>query len=286
MKTQVKKAVIVAAGRGTRFLPITKTVPKEMLPIGNKPTLHYLLEECKESGIEELCIIVRERGSITEKYFERDFELEHYLKEKQKDDLLEKIRDLALGMTLTFIQQDPAFPYGHGAPVLSAENWVKNDNFGLLFCDDLVISEKPALKQLKIAWEQNPETQGIVMTDTVPYEELFRFSSVKYNDQKLKSNVKLIENYIEKPKDKSLYFSNECFFGRAVYTSEIFQYLKENLKSGKCDNQGEFSLWDAMIDLAQTKKFGGLKVQGQWITTGNPEQMKKASEIILSKNNF
>lgn len=293
---KVKKAVITAAGRGTRFLPITKIVPKEMLPIGNQPTLYYLLAECKAAGIEEVCIVLRERGSLTEKYFERDLGLEQHLEEKGKFDLLERIKDPSLGLEISFEVQNPAFPIGHGAPVLSAKDWVGEDAFAMLFCDDLISAETPGLTQLVNAWENNPELAGVVMTSPVAADLIHQFSSVKvrpgisvgssngdsHGDKSGSlAGVRLLEDYIEKPKPDQV-FSLEAFIGRAVYSSAIMAHLEENLGANR-DSHGEFSTWDAMVSLSRKQDIGVLMVDGEWLTTGNDEQMRYAAKRILGE---
>lgn len=279
--TKVTKALILAAGRGTRFLPITKIVPKEMLPIGNKPTLHYLLEECKNSGITDVAIVLREWGSLTEKYFAEDRELEESLTAKGKFELLKAIEDPALGMELTFIKQHASYPMGHGSPVLSAKDWIGRDNFAMLFCDDLVKSETPALKQLITAWQENPELAGITMSSAIPMDLIKSYSTIKFKSDRLNANVKLLEDYIEKPKTEAQIFSNQCWVGRAVYSADIVRYLEENLTNKVVDNGGEFSAWDAMLAMSKDQPVGVLEVDGEWLTTGNPEQMKIATQKIL-----
>ncbi len=301
---EIKKALILAGGWGTRFLPATKIIPKEMLPIGNKPTLVYLLEECKASGIEEVMVVVRERGLLTEKYFERNEDLEANLRAGGKNDLLELISDPSLGLKINFIEQDKSLPSGHAAPVLSAADWIGNDPFVLVFCDDLVHGNTSGIAQLTSVWKNNPDLNSVVMSAEVPLEEINKFSSVKYKvEAEDNSNLtmhepqkgfRLLDDYIEKPQRPEDIFSSECFIGRAVYGAEILDYIRKNLQdrqsveaNGNSGDdvrgaaKGEFSLWDAM--LAQTKegKVGVVKIDGKWLTTGNPDQFREASRVIL-----
>jgi UTP--glucose-1-phosphate uridylyltransferase len=282
---EVKKAVITAGGRGTRFLPATKVIPKELIPIGNYPTIHYLLEECKQSGIEEVCIVVRERGSLTEQYFEPDLELREYLQEKGKDNLLERVENPNLGLKLTFIEQDKSLPVGHGAPLMSAKDFVDGDDFAFMFCDDLVKADTPALKKVLETWKSLPELSGVVMGAEVPMGEIHRFSTVKFKGEKQVSaageetEVGLLEDFIEKPQTEAEVFEPLCFIGRAAYSSKIFEHLQQNLEDGKVA-AGEFSAWDAMVSLAQEQDFG-VVTHGKWLTTGTPEQMKRAQKEIL-----
>lgn len=278
---KVTKALIVAAGRGTRFLPITKIVPKEMLPIGNKPTLHYLLEECKTSGITEVAVVVREWGSLTEQYFAPDKGLEEHLKAKGKTELLEAIANPGLGMQIDFLKQRPEYPVGHGSPVLSAKDWIGVDNFALFFCDDLFKAEVPALKQLMDAWNANPELAGIVSSSEMPRKEIHSKSSLKFRPDKLNAGVRLVETYIEKPKTEAEIFSNECFVGRGVYRSDIIEQLEQNLIDQVVDHNGEFNTFDAMFAGPNQGRYGALKIDGKWLTTGNPSEMRIATQEIL-----
>lgn len=285
MLRKIRKAVITAAGRGTRFLPITKVVPKELLPIGNQPTLYYLLKEAKDSGIEEVCIVLRERGSLTEKYFEHDVELEAYLQEKNKPALLEAIANPSLGMKVSFVAQDQTLPIGHGAPVLSAKDWIAGEAFALFFCDDLIKADVPGISQLISSWEANTDLAGIVQTVSFSAEKILNtFSSVKYRSGVERNaggyTVGELENYIEKPKTLDQIFSTDTFIGRAVYSAEILMKLEANVAAKRAFD-GEFSLWDAMIDLAQEKPVAGQRLVGEWLTTGNQEQMQAAAQALL-----
>jgi len=282
-KGRVKKALILAAGWGTRFLPITKVIPKELIPIGNKPTLHYLIEECANSGIEEVCIVIREWGSLTERYFERDIALESLLERFGKSHIIPEINNPTMGLRIHFVKQLPVpdpYPMGHGTPVLSAANWIGDDNFALMFCDDLVKAPVPGLQQLKDAWDANPDlTGGIVMTAEVSDDELAALSSVEYGED-CNAGVRRLKDYIEKPKKGQARFTNDSMFGRAVYSAKIIDYLKENLQTTK-DNQGEFSTWDAMMSMNKDMPVGCLTLEGTWVTTGKPDQLRAAEKVML-----
>ncbi len=250
------------------------------MPIGNYPAIHYLLEECAASGIEEVGIVIREWGSLTEKYFERDHELEDYLEQKGKQDLLAKLKNPSLGLKVSFIKQDPNLPAGHGSPILSAKSFIDQDNFAMMFCDDLVVSDTPGLMQLQTAWQANGGSLGgLVMTSPIPYTKMSAFSTVKYS-QTLQGDVRRIEKYIEKPQSVSEYYEPECFVGRAIYTPELITELEKNLQSGQL-SAGEFSAWDAMMNINKTKEVGALQITGRWLTTGTPEQMNEAIKAIL-----
>jgi len=278
MKRTIKKAIITAAGRGTRFLPITKIIPKEMLPIGNEPTLHYLLAECKDSGITDVAIVVREVGSLTEKYFQVDSNLETYLIDHKKQHLVEQVHDTNLGLNLTFILQDSSLPYGHGNPILSAKDWIGDSDFAMMFGDDIVKGEKPALAQLIEAWQSNPDLEGVVGTVEVATELITSMSTVKSKHANLNNKVKLLEDYIEKPKLTELY-SNQIFIGRGLYNAGIIAELISHLPN--IPEGREFYLWDAMLNLARKKPFGVLEIAGEWLTTGTPELLAIAAKKLL-----
>lgn len=281
----VKKAVILAAGLGTRFLPATKVVPKELLPIGNYPIIHYLLQECKDVGIEEVCIVLRDYGTLTEQYFQKDLDLENHLQEKGKHDLIEKIKDPALGLKLSFVKQNPDYPHGHGAALLSAKSFIDQDNFAFFFCDDLVVGGTVAMKQLVDSWQMNSDLEGVVMSASVAPELISAFSSVKYKEgQDRPGGVKILEDYTEKPKTPEQIFSHDIFIGRAVYTAKILESLERNLLVRHA-NDGEFSVWDAMFDPSRNYPYGVVATDGKWITTGNPEQMWEAQVEMRKHSN-
>lgn len=283
---QIKKAILLAAGRGTRFLPATKVIPKELIPIGNYPTIHYLLSEFKQSGIEEVCIIVREWGSITEQYFEQDLELENYLSEKGKDDLLEKVKKTDLGLKLTFIKQDPNLPLGHGSALLSAKSFIDNDDFIFAFCDDLVHSQIPGTQQLIDYRNDHPELDHVILSSAVKPDEIHKFSSIKLKNIGSKDNTspRLLADYFEKPQKTSEIFEYECFIGRALYKSSIIPALEEELAANHWQQKNsEFPAWDGMMHLINQKneKVGVKLIDGDWLTTGTPEEMEKTQAKIL-----
>lgn len=278
----VKKVVITAAGRGTRFLPMTKILPKELMPIGNKPTLHYLLKECAESGIEQVGIVVRERGNLIEKYFQHNFELEYYLKTNNKLDLLKRIENTNLGMDITMIQQREDLPYGHGRAIYSAKEWVAGDNFGVIFGDDIIKSETPGIKQLISAWEEKPEMKGVVAAFNLPDEDIIKkLGVVTFKEGTENDKVKLLDKFHEKPESKEELLSNHAIIGRALYSGDIFDYLDKLLEVK--EEGREFYLWDAMLNMAQDHPYGVLGMDGEWLTTGTQEQMAYTAKRILEE---
>src|SRR4030065_1833443 len=153
---KIKKAVIAAAGYGTRFLPATKNQPKEMLPIIDKPIIHHLVDECVASGISEIIIVTRYGQGIMEDYFDSSLELEYMLDKNGKEDLLKKVREIPQMANFVYVRQKKNLPYGNGTPLLVASPLIDDDEaFAYLFGDDLVISEKPCLKQLIEVYQKN-----------------------------------------------------------------------------------------------------------------------------------
>jgi UTP--glucose-1-phosphate uridylyltransferase len=145
---KVSKAVITAGGFGTRFLPTTKTVPKEMIPVLEYPTIYYVVKELVDSGIEDILVVTRKSMPPTMEYFEPNVEVENFLKQGGKEDILEKVQFTNEVANFAFINQDTKLPKGTVAPVLSARQWIGDENFAIVYCDDLVLAKRPALKQL------------------------------------------------------------------------------------------------------------------------------------------
>src|SRR4030066_817182 len=173
-QTKITKAVIAAAGHGTRFLPATKNQPKEMLPIIDKPIIHYLVEECVASGITDIIIVTRAGQGIMEDYFDSHVELEHMLDTNGKEELLKTVREIPQLANFVYVRQKKNLPYGNGTPLLVASPLIDNDEaFAYLFGDDLVISEKPCLKQLINVYEKDG-CDGVIAVQEVPKSECDR----------------------------------------------------------------------------------------------------------------
>lgn len=258
---KIHKAVIAAAGYGTRFLPATKNQPKEMLPIINKPIIHHLVDECVESGITEIIIVTRSGQGIMEDYFDNHVELEHMLDLQGKEDLLEKVREIPLMANFVYVRQKKNLPYGNGTPLLCAAPLIDDDEpFAYLFGDDLVISETPCLKQLIYVYE-NSNCDGVIASQEVPLSEVSRYGIVKF-----KKGTKEFEGIVEKPDPKDAP-SQLADFGRFVLN---YKTVKEILRK-KTGKGGELWLTDA-ITQAHKKgaKFLVHEIEGKWLTTGDP----------------
>lgn len=258
---KVKKAIIPAAGMGTRFLPATKAMPKEMLPIVDKPTIQFIVEEAVKSGIEEILIIVSSSKNSIIDHFDYSYELEHRLKEKNKNDEFQQIRDIADMVNIHFIRQKE--PLGLGHAILCAKSFVSNEPFAVLLGDDLVISEVPAIKQCIDLYQKTNST--IVGVQKVAKEDVSKYGIVDpltEFDEKHKS-VQL-KGMIEKPSvDKSP--SNYAILGRYVLTPDIFDKLeKTNISS-----RGEIEITSALLETCKVDKVYAQEFEGKRYDIGS-----------------
>lgn len=267
----IKKAIIPAAGYGTRSLPITKVVPKEMFPIGNKPAIHYIVEEAMKSGIEQILIVLSSRKNLIVDYFDYSLELEAFLEREQKVELLKKYN--IPNIQIHYVRQ----PYarGLGEAIKLGETFIGNHPFAVLLPDDIIISDKEtALNQLiKIYEETKSSVLGI---HTVPDEDLGRYGIV--NGNSVKADYIQITNIVEKPKVNSP--SNLAVIGRYIFTPNIFQLLKK-VEPG---HGGEYQLTDAIESLLMTKKVYGKIIDGKRFDIGQENDYIQLLNFIHEKN--
>lgn len=263
-KRKITKAVIAVAGYGTRFLPATKNVPKQMLPIIDKPIIHHVVEECVASGIKDIIIVTQAGQAIMEDYFDSHIEIEHVLDVNGKKELLEKIKKIPQLANFVYVRQKKDLPYGNGTPLLSAAPLIDDDEaFAYLFGDDLTISKKPVTKQLiDIYYKEGPS--AINGVQEMPDSEVERYGTVKY-----KKNAKYkyeIEGLLEKmPLGKNP--SNMCSLGRYVFNHDVIRELGKT-STGK---GGELWIADVLNNLAKKgKKVIAQPINGEWMTTGDP----------------
>ena len=248
---KVRKAIIPAAGLGTRFLPATKAMPKEMLPIVDKPTIQYIVEEAVESGIEDIIIVTGRTKRAIEDHFDSAPELERNLEEKGKLDLLEEVRYSSNLGNIHFIRQKE--PKGLGHAVWCARNFIGDEPFAVLLGDDIVRNDKPCLKQLI---EQYEETlSSVIGVQRVPEEETHRYGVI----EPLSNRGRLYEvkSLVEKPPQGTAP-SNLAIIGRYVLTPEIFRFLdKQKIGAG-----GEIQLTDAIAELNQIQRVFAYEFEG------------------------
>ena len=266
MKTnrrKIKKAIIAAAGYGTRFLPATKNQPKEMLPIIDKPIIHHLVEECVSSGITDIIIVTRSGQGIMEDYFDSSLELEYMLDKNGKEDLLKKVRDIPQMANFVYVRQKKNLPYGNGTPLLVAAPLIDNDESVVyMFGDDLTISKKPVTKQLIDVFYNNSPS-AVLAVQEVPDSDVERYGTVKYKNKETNYEISTILEKMPLGKNPS----NMAQFGRFVFSYDVIKEVK-NTSTGK-DNE----LWitDVLNNLAQSgKKVIAQPIEGKWLTTGDP----------------
>ncbi|MDU2672290.1 MAG: UTP--glucose-1-phosphate uridylyltransferase GalU [Clostridium sp.] len=241
MGNRIKKAVIPAAGLGTRFLPATKAQPKEMLPIVDKPTLQYIIEECVESGIEEIIIITGRNKKSIEDHFDKSVELELELARTGKDDLLTMVHNISNMANIYYIRQKE--PKGLGHAIYCARAFIGNEPFAVLLGDDVVYSDdKPCIKQLIDCFDKYNKT--ILGVQKVPANEVFKYGII--SGKKIDKEVYMVNDMVEKP-DINRSPSNMAILGRYIITPEIFNIL-QNTKPGK---GGEIQLTDALSILRE-----------------------------------
>lgn len=256
MNKKVLKAIIPAAGLGTRFLPATKAMPKEMLPIVDKPTIQYIVEEAIASGIEDIIIVTGKGKRAIEDHFDNNFELEDNLAQKEKYDILEKVRQSS-NVDIHYIRQKE--PKGLGHAVWCARKFIGNEPFAVLLGDDIVQSETPGLKQLI---DQYDETHASVIgVQTVPDDETNRYGIVEPSGQTGRRYA--VENFVEKPALGTAP-SNLAIMGRYVLTPEIFMCLEKQEKGAG----GEIQLTDAIQQLNQIQRVFAYDFEGKRYDVG------------------
>lgn len=253
---QVKKAIIPAAGLGTRFLPVTKAMPKEMLPIVDKPTIQYIVEEAIASGIEDIIIVTGKGKRAIEDHFDNNFELEDNLVKKEKFELLEKAKQPA-AVDIHYIRQKE--PLGLGHAVWCARKFIGNEPFAVLLGDDIVQADVPCLKQLI---DQYEETGGsVVGVQQVPMDETHRYGIVDPSFQE--GRRYMVRNFVEKPSPGTAP-SNLAIMGRYVLSPKIFDFLD----SKEVGSGGEIQLTDAIQKLNQSKSVFAYDFEGKRYDVG------------------
>lgn len=261
---KIKKAVVAVAGSGTRLLPATKSMPKEMLPIVDKPIVQLVVEELVAAGIEDIILVTKWDKKPLEDHFDRNWELIDELKKSGKEKLMEEIKKISELANFIYVRQKG--PYGNGTPVLSAASIVRNEPFMFIWGDDLVKSEEPFAKQMVDDYDKS----GHLM---IGVQEVAERDVSRYGIVKVKKGTMMIEDIIEKPSVKDAP-SRLADFGRMILNQEIVDILKK-IPLGK-DNE----LWivDAIRYYVKSGgEFYAKKVEdGEWLTAGDPLNYMKA----------
>jgi len=281
-KGKITKAVIAVAGYGTRFLPATKNQPKEMLPIIDKPIVQYLVEEAVKSGIKDVILVTRFGQTSLENHFDSNLELEIQLEKNGKKKQLEEVQRVYRMANYIYVRQSRHLPYGNGTPLLCVKNLlVPGERFVYMFGDDLVLAKKPCTQQLM---EYSDKKDKAV---TVAVQEVAKSEVSRYGIYKLKKGSKdLVEDAVEKPGPDEVQ-SRLAQFGRFVLNTDIVEILKEHHKAGKLGKDNELWLIDAIIEYAKKKPVYAARIDGKWMTTGDPlRYMKTQVEYALKREDI
>lgn len=259
---QPTKAIITDAGFASRYLPITKTIPKAMLPFGRCPIMQLVVEECVEAGINEIIIVATAEGKpIYEDYFYNTVSHIHrQLVEQGKQERYDQVRNVLNLPKIVVIEQDKSLPYGNGSPIVSARDYISDDEAFLVLYSDDVVSGGSAVKDLMDAFDEHPEAKAVVAAQEVDAAEVS-----KYGIFQLKDGSKL-EYIVEKPAVNEAP-STLASYGRYLLTPEVFEYLKPT-------NRGlDDELWtvDAITKMTKTGDVYVIPTSGEWMTTGDPK---------------
>jgi UTP--glucose-1-phosphate uridylyltransferase len=266
MRQKIRKAIIPAAGFGTRFLPATKAMPKEMLPIVDKPIIQYVVEEAVASGIEDIVIVTGWHKRTIEDHFDYPFELEKRLLEAGKEQQAEEVRKIAEMANFIYIRQKG--PYGNGTPILNASSVIGNEPFAVLWGDEFIYSEPPRLKQMVDVWEKYGAAN--ISAVRVPESSVNKYGIADVSD--VTEGVFKINRIVEKPEIGKAP-SNLATHGAYIMPPRLFEILEET-KIGK---NGELWLVDAITKLAQEQDVYAVEIKnGKYYDTGNKLEYLKA----------
>lgn len=262
------KGIITIAGYGTRFLPASKAVPKEMFPIAGVPLIQHHIESLVAAGIREIIVVVREGGALIQRHFAPDKDLELHLEKSGKTALLEEIRRLSRLADIVTVRQPATLPYGNASPALAALPWLNpGEPFYYMFGDDIMLSDVPVPKQLLDSFQRH-QPAAVMATQWVPDEETHLYGCIQLKP----GSENVMARIIEKPEPGSQP-SNWVQIGHFVLTPELFDVLQGS-ETGK---GGELWLADAMDRLAQRSTVIVQPIEGQWMAAGDPLRQLKAS---------
>lgn len=273
---EVKKAIIPAAGLGTRFLPATKAQPKEMLPIVDKPTIQYIIEEAVNSGIEDIIIVTGRSKRAIEDHFDKSYELEVELERYGKTELLKQVREICNLANIYYIRQKE--PKGLGHAIYCAKTFIGNEPFAVLLGDDVVHSKESCLKQMINVYNEFKTT--ILGVQEVSTQDTSKYGIVECFP--VKERIYKVTNLIEKP-EPGITSSNIAILGRYIITPEIFDLL-ENAEPGR---GGEIQLTDALYKLSKMQRMYAYNFIGKRYDLGNKMGFLEATvEFALRRNDL
>lgn len=288
--SKVTKAIIPVAGYGTRFLPATKVQPKEMLPLVDKPIVHYLVEEAVEAGIEEILFVINSNKHVIGDYFARDLDLENFLQERGKADLMEAIQPIYKLARFLYVHQDE--PLGSGDAVLRGRSFVGSEPFAVYYADDVMTypAGKSTLGQLIDAYDKH----GMPVMGLVNVERRLTYKYGIINGKSISDRLWQVEHVVEKP-DPEDAPSTLASVGRFVLTPDVFEHIEQSPKL-----KGEVYLTSALAELANQGKMYGYEMEGTWHDCGhklgywkanfelglqNPEIAEEAKQYLEEKFN-
>ena len=274
MERSVRKAVYPAAGLGTRFLPATKVVPKEMLVLVDRPIIQYGVEEALESGIDNIILVTSRGKSIIKDHFDVAYELERVLERRGKQDQLDEIRHLSKRVSVASVRQGE--PLGLGHAVLVARHLVGDEPFAVVLTDDVIDAPRPALRQMIDVFER--VNGPVIAVERVPPEDVSSYGIVAIDDTDLGPGVHRIVDLVEKPPREEAP-SNLAIIGRYILTPDIFPALQETAS----DRTGEIQLTDGMRRLLEKRPLYACEISGVRHDTGNKLGFLKATAYFALK---
>jgi UTP--glucose-1-phosphate uridylyltransferase len=266
MTTPVRKAVFPAAGLGTRFLPATKAQPKEMLPLVDKPTIQYVVEEAVASGLDEIVLVTGRNKRAIEDHFDAAFELEYYLQDRGKTEELAQIKTISELATVSYVRQKE--PLGLGHAILCARSLVGDEPFGVFLGDDIIVAETPCMRQLLDVYARYDGPVVAVMR--IPGEDIGRYGVIQ--PKRLGGNVYEVLDMVEKPAPKDAP-SDLAIIGRYVLTPDLFPILAET----PADARGEIQLTNGLRTLLKRRPIYAVEFEGQRYDTGDKLGFLKAT---------
>ena len=277
MANEIKKAIIPVAGLGTRFLPLSKVVPKELWPLADKPVLQYIVEEAKASGISEIIFIVNSKKKIVVDYFKKSQDLKKILEQRNKNHLkkeLENLERISENISFSYVSQKKALGDGHA--ILQARNLVEQEPVAVLFADDVVEAETPCLSQLNNIFKTAREP--VVALYKLPREKISSYGAVGV--EKIANSLYKIKKFVEKPLPEQAP-SDLAIIGKYILTPEVFKYLKK----AKPSEKGEIILAEVLEKMIKDgKTVYGYECKGKWLECGNKLSYLKSNLYLSLKH--
>jgi len=272
------KGIITIAGYGTRFLPASKAIPKEMIPIAGKPLIQYHVEGLVAAGVTEIIVVVRDTGAIVQDHFSPNPQLRAHLEASGKLDLLEAMKRVDRMAEIVLVRQPEDLPYGNATPALAARNWLNaGEPFYYMFGDDIVMGDVPIPQQMRNTFSEH-EPAAVLAAQEVPDDEIHLYGSIELKPGSENEMTRIIE----KPAPGTAP-SNLAQIGHFIFTPEIFDVL-DTLETGK---GGELWLTDAVDGLAKRSSVVVHPIEGLWMAAGDPlRQLKACIEVSLRRGDM